>query len=1076
MKRLQLLCFLAVCNSAWLSAQLQWQALGGPNGFGKTVNQATYAADGSIFMVAQNTQVLSSTDDGQHWLPTKNGIPADLGVRLLRDTFGQLYAYSTSYNGKIYRYRPNSKDWAHLDKLGVQGPHPTFDFISITASGRIFFSAKQPNSVIYYSNDGGQTQTELPLDGSLEGWVHNFTVRDDGQGLLITGTGPGIYAMYHFDAGGHVEQVSTETSGLNSIVYNPYSGTAFYSTGNVFKRSTDGGLNWQSLVVPGGQFSVANMQFEPSGRIYAGSSSPWSYYSDDDGQSWKSESKTRHFKVGAHKWLYWDEYADPELGISLDDAQTYQNLSQVQYFPRIWGFQTGPDGTFYAKTNGTPGDSYMRSVDGGQHWELLTVMDTVPKPVYLLSVGNDGTLIGAAWNASGYFISQDRGLTWQKKNAPAILYQITADSKGNFYWVGSNSILKSSNRGQTWAATANLALSVFTRFFFPSNGDIIAVNIATNNQHVYWNATTRQSVNLTIGGTADFRISTAGANQQGDFYCYVTTNAVRGLYHLNNNTGVLEALNIPAGFSVFKIIVAEDGQVYLFSNTGGIRKSSNRGQSWEDWGSFPVTSALQGVYTGPDGHLTLTFMANLPLRSVDPLDATNFIMGRVWEDANGDCLYQPNEKLLGGVALNASGTRQFTNYSAPNGSYQLRPAAGTYTLSVLSDTALYEPCNSPQSVQFTGVHDTVWVDMPVKARAKCAWLAVNTVTLLARRCFSNQITVFYQNKGQETAPNAFLEVTLDSALIYRSSSWPSVMQTGQTLRFALGALPPFSSGSIRINYEISCQASLGATHCILSNLKSDAPACLVSLPETYRYEECRRNIGSFDPNDKTAFVIGKVAESELVNGRSVDYLIRFQNTGTDTAFTVIIEDPISPLLDLRTVQLIGASHPCKMDIKGENILRFTFSNISLPDSNINEAASHGFVKFNIQPKANIPLYSRIENKAGIYFDFNAPVLTNLVSLKVVPEPVSAVVQPETDYHISATPNPFRETIQFQAVLPVPEGAHVQVYDAGGRMMIDSPVAGTVFSVEGEALTRGFYIYLIRHKGRTLSSGKIVKME
>ena len=48
----------------------------------------------------------------------------------------------------------------------------------------------------------------------------------------------------------------------------------------------------------------------------------------------------------------------------------------------------------------------------------------------------------------------------------------------------------------------------------------------------------------------------------------------------------------------------------------------------------------------------------------------------------------------------------------------------------------------------------------------------------------------------------------------------------------------------------------------------------------------------------------------------------------------------------------------------------------LPDSNVNEPASHGFIKFRIQQKASNPTGARIENTAAIYFDYNAPVLTN----------------------------------------------------------------------------------------------------
>jgi hypothetical protein len=61
---------------------------------------------------------------------------------------------------------------------------------------------------------------------------------------------------------------------------------------------------------------------------------------------------------------------------------------------------------------------------------------------------------------------------------------------------------------------------------------------------------------------------------------------------------------------------------------------------------------------------------------------------------------------------------------------------------------------------------------------------------------------------------------------------------------------------------------------------------------------------------------------------------------------------------------------------GGGIVRFVFENIMLPDSNVNEATSHGFVKFTIHPRSDVPLGTSIPNSAAIYFDFNEPVITN----------------------------------------------------------------------------------------------------
>ena len=53
-----------------------------------------------------------------------------------------------------------------------------------------------------------------------------------------------------------------------------------------------------------------------------------------------------------------------------------------------------------------------------------------------------------------------------------------------------------------------------------------------------------------------------------------------------------------------------------------------------------------------------------------------------------------------------------------------------------------------------------------------------------------------------------------------------------------------------------------------------------------------------------------------------------------------------------------------------------FEDILLPDSNINEPASHGYIQFSIDHLPNAPVGTVIENSASIYFDFNPPIKTN----------------------------------------------------------------------------------------------------
>ncbi|PCH66207.1 MAG: hypothetical protein COC01_08660, partial [Bacteroidetes bacterium] len=69
-------------------------------------------------------------------------------------------------------------------------------------------------------------------------------------------------------------------------------------------------------------------------------------------------------------------------------------------------------------------------------------------------------------------------------------------------------------------------------------------------------------------------------------------------------------------------------------------------------------------------------------------------------------------------------------------------------------------------------------------------------------------------------------------------------------------------------------------------------------------------------------------------------------------------------------------------IYGQGNFEWTFDNILLPDSNTNEPASHGFVKFKVKQNSNNANDTIISNRASIYFDFNAPVVTNYATVTV----------------------------------------------------------------------------------------------
>lgn len=237
---------------------------------------------------------------------------------------------------------------------------------------------------------------------------------------------------------------------------------------------------------------------------------------------------------------------------------------------------------------------------------------------------------------------------------------------------------------------------------------------------------------------------------------------------------------------------------------------------------------------------------------------------------------------------------------------------------------------------------------------------------------------------------------------------------------------------------------------------------------------CMFVIGAYDPNDKAAHPEGYAEEHYIEPGTDLTYRIRFQNTGTDTAFTVIIRDTLSEWLDPLTVRPQTASHPFVWDFVDGNVLKFTFPDILLPDSTTNEPASNGFVEFRISQKPDVPLGTIIRNDAAIYFDFNPPIITNEVFHTVGREFITVHVEaPEAGKPtLRVQPNPFREAALFRFDHEV--YGHLSLYSPHGQLARQEPVAGTTLVFQRQNLAPGLYFFDVRDKtGRLIARGKVI---
>jgi uncharacterized repeat protein (TIGR01451 family) len=248
-------------------------------------------------------------------------------------------------------------------------------------------------------------------------------------------------------------------------------------------------------------------------------------------------------------------------------------------------------------------------------------------------------------------------------------------------------------------------------------------------------------------------------------------------------------------------------------------------------------------------------------------------------------------------------------------------------------------------------------------------------------------------------------------------------------------------------------------------------------PDPFTDVDCQANIGSFDPNDKQGFPTGLGDEHLIEPGQDIEYLIRFQNTGTDTAFKVTVVDVLPPELDLATVRPGASSHPYTYGVIPEGWLTFTFDNIQLPDSTTNEAASHGFIRFRASQRPGLGWGNVIANTALIYFDFNAPVQTNTYLHKVgqvflwTVVGVPPVLTPSAWLRIM--PNPMTDSAILQVEGIAPGEVTMTLTDAMGRVLrvVKGPSEGFEFRRDG--LAGGLYFFKLEKDGRWLTGGKLM---
>ena len=243
---------------------------------------------------------------------------------------------------------------------------------------------------------------------------------------------------------------------------------------------------------------------------------------------------------------------------------------------------------------------------------------------------------------------------------------------------------------------------------------------------------------------------------------------------------------------------------------------------------------------------------------------------------------------------------------------------------------------------------------------------------------------------------------------------------------------------------------------------------------------CTENRGSFDPNDKLGMPIGYGPNRYIEQNQAIDYRIRFQNTGTDTAYKVVVIDTISEHLNINSLSNLTSSHSYDLAIQRGNVMVFTFNDILLVDSFTNEPGSNGFISFKLEQQKDVPLETNITNQAAIYFDFNKPIITNTTQHLVGKDFYQSFISTRTidlpTTMVSVQPNPFTTSTRVKIQQDQIVKGQLYLFNQLGQQIRQYEFQDNEVLISNKNLIPAVYFYEIRVNGQESIGGKLMLVD
>ncbi|MFH0864808.1 MAG: T9SS type A sorting domain-containing protein [Bacteroidota bacterium] len=979
----------AFCILNYSISNAQWQQTNGPNG--GQIN--CLVSSGSYLFAGTNNGVFISSDNGSTWTASNNGF-TNYSVRSLTASGSTILAGTVQ---GIFLSTDNGANWlsAGLDSVSIT---------SIIISGSNIFAGSFLDG-IYLSQDNAQNWISMN-NGVPEDYITINSFLISGSNILA-GTEMGLLLSDNNGA-----SWTEAGSPLIDEDINTLSGSGqdlFAGTQHGIFHSNDSGANWTQVYDGTIIFAIAT----DGTNIFAGTYYGGIIRSSDNGVTWAlANGNLPEICYNAFVFNGSTVFAaSAYCGIfqSIDNGSSWTTANNGILNTIAYTMATSSNYLFA----GGSGGLYSTS-DNGNNWEFIN-NNSFPNTI-IRSLIAFGSSVLAGTQGSGIYLSTDLGTNWVQANNGLQTQIISALScyGSNIFAGYENSVYISSNNAESWtrhiidstggALINDLDASGTKVFAGADNGLYISSDNGIN-----WTKANNSPTNIGCIAISGNRIFVGVGN---GIYLSIDNGLTWNFIQISYITHMVNSLAISGS----NIIAATNDGIYI---------STNDGLSWTDITSgLPSRRITSLVYDGTYLYGGV-YEYGVWKRALSDFNISTYnFSGNVFNDINNNGTKDNGENGIPNVIVKTNADNWVFNTDS-SGNYTAYSNVASDTISIV-EPSLYCFTNPPYyavTTSDTGKNFAVHYIPNVNDLS----ITLTNITP-ARPGFDDVIRITYTNKGTNTL-SGYIDFDFDDSLAFISCNPLQSSINGNTITWNFLNLAPLESRNIDVTLHIPSYVPIGDE---LSFAATIYPVAGDTIPEDNYCSLEQIVTGSYDPNEKEVLPEAGIIPQQIADGEELVYTIHFQNTGTDTAFNIILIDTLSPNLNIASFEFIASSHPCIYNIHGAGIIEFTFANILLPDSNVNFTGSNGFVKYSVKAKSSLIVGDIITNTAYIYFDFNEAVATNTTST-IVKNPDGLFETPNDNSIFSIYPNPSDDNITISYNLS--EKPMIEIYNIQGQCIL-----------------------------------------